>query len=78
MANTGQQDSGGCQFFITVGPVPSWTGKYTIFGYVTDGREVVDKINRAPAHGDKPLNPVKLISVKIERIGPEPKKKQKP
>ena len=72
MANTGDQDSGGCQFFITVSPMKPWDGKYTIFGNVVEGQNVVEKINNAPAHGDKPVNPVKLISVTIERIGPPP------
>ena len=77
MANTGGPDSGGCQFFITDGPVRSWDGKYTIFGVVVEGQDVVTKIDHAPVHGDKPVNPVRLISVTIERIGPEPVKKRK-
>ena len=77
MANTGQPDSGGCQFFITVGPMRMWDGKYTIFGQVTEGRDVVNKINHAPGHGDRPVNPVKLTGVTIERVGPEPAKKRK-
>jgi peptidyl-prolyl cis-trans isomerase A (cyclophilin A) len=71
MANTGAPDSGGCQFFITVNAMPAWTGKYTIFGIIVEGLNVVSAINRAPLHGDKPVEPVKLISVTIERIGPE-------
>jgi cyclophilin family peptidyl-prolyl cis-trans isomerase len=77
MANTGQPDSGGCQFFITVGPMRMWDGKYTIFGQVTEGQDVVNKINHAPGHGDRPVNPVKLTGVTIERVGPEPAKKRK-
>jgi peptidyl-prolyl cis-trans isomerase A (cyclophilin A) len=71
MANTGNPDSGGCQFFITVGPMPMWNGKYTIFGQVVEGQDVVEKINRAPAHTDQPVAPVKLMSVAIERHGPK-------
>ncbi len=77
MANTGNPDSGGCQFFITEGPVTSWTGKYTIFGQVVKGQDVVAKISMAPARDEKPDPPVKLISVTIEREGPEPKAKRK-
>ena len=77
MANTGEPDSGGCQFFITAGPMREWTGKYTIFGVVVEGQGVVAKINRAPVRGDRPVDPVKLIGVTIERIGPEPVKKKK-
>jgi len=79
MANTGAADSGGCQFFVTTNAMRSWDGKYTIFGIVVDGMDVVNKIGRSPVRGDRPVNPVKLISVTIERIGPEPvvKKKRK-
>lgn len=77
MANTGDPDSGGCQFFITFSPMRSWDGKYTIFGIVVEGQDVVAAINRAPAHGDKPVTPVKLTSVTIERVGPEPVLKKK-
>jgi cyclophilin family peptidyl-prolyl cis-trans isomerase len=75
MANTGAPDSGGCQFFITTGPMSQWNGKYTIFGYVVSGQDVVEKISRAPARDEKPLEPVKLLSVTINRRGPEPKSK---
>ena len=77
MANTGQPDSGGCQFFITDGPVPEWNNHYTIFGEVVSGQDVVSKISRAPVRGDKPIDPVKLTSVTIQRVGPEPKGKKK-
>lgn len=75
MANTGAADSGGCQFFITDQLMPEWDGKYTIFGEVVRGMDVVNKIARAPVHGEKPVNPVKLEGVTIERIGPAPKHK---
>jgi cyclophilin family peptidyl-prolyl cis-trans isomerase len=72
MANTGNPDSGGCQFFITVGPMAQWSGKYAIFGQVVAGMDVVEKINHAPAHDEKLVTPVKLIGVTIEREGPAP------
>ncbi len=78
MANTGRPNSGGCQFFITEGPYPSLdpgpgNSGYTIFGQVVQGQENVGKIARAPRDSeDKPRTPVRLISVTIKRIGPEP------
>jgi peptidyl-prolyl cis-trans isomerase A (cyclophilin A) len=77
MANTGAPDPGGCQFFITVNAMQAWNGKYTIFGVVVEGLDVVSRINRASVRGDRPVAPVKLISVTIERVGPEPVKKTK-
>lgn len=77
MANIGEDDSGGCQFFITAEPVLEWNGKYAIFGIVVDGLGVVNRISRAPLRGDQPVDPVKLMGVTIQRIGPEPVRKTK-
>jgi cyclophilin family peptidyl-prolyl cis-trans isomerase len=75
VANSGGPDSGGCQFFITTSPIPSWDNKYVVFGNVVDGLDVVYRIEHMPAHDDQPLNPVKLIGVTIMRVGPEPAQK---
>jgi len=78
MANTGSPNTGGCQWFITVAPkIPSYDGSYTIFGQVVEGQDVVKAISRVPGTplpngGMKPKQPVKLVSVTIQRVGPEP------
>jgi cyclophilin family peptidyl-prolyl cis-trans isomerase len=77
MANAGSPDTGGCQFFITVGPMRTWDGKYVVFGVIVRGLDVVEKINHAPVRDEKPLAPVKLNSVTIMRVGPEPAVKAK-
>ncbi|HXS97392.1 MAG TPA: peptidylprolyl isomerase [Candidatus Limnocylindrales bacterium] len=77
VANTGEPDSGGCQFFITVDAVRRWDMKYSIFGQVVRGMDVVERINRLPGHDDKPVTPAKILSVTIQRVGPEPAKKKK-
>jgi cyclophilin family peptidyl-prolyl cis-trans isomerase len=35
-------DTGGSQFFVTLSEQPHLNGRYTIFGEVTKGMEVVD------------------------------------
>ena len=77
MANSGQPDSAACQFFITAGAVARWNGAYTVFGEVVSGMPVVNAINHVPLRGDKPIDPPRLISVRIQRVGPEPKSKSK-
>jgi cyclophilin family peptidyl-prolyl cis-trans isomerase/HEAT repeat protein len=41
----GGPDSGGSQFFITHSPQPHLDGRYTVFGRVVKGMEVVDRIS---------------------------------
>jgi cyclophilin family peptidyl-prolyl cis-trans isomerase len=72
VANSGAQDSGACQFFITVAAVPRWNNMYTIFGDVVSGLPVVMEINHEKVEGDKPVDPVRLITVRILRVGPPP------
>jgi peptidyl-prolyl cis-trans isomerase B (cyclophilin B) len=44
----GKPDSAGQQFFIAVVDQPGLDGKYTVFGHVSDGIEVVQKISETP------------------------------
>ena len=46
MANTGQPNSGGSQFFITFAPQDYLNGGYTIFGQVISGMDVVNGLTR--------------------------------
>ena len=43
---TSGKDTGGSQFFITLSPQPHLNARYTLFGQVVDGMDVVDSIVR--------------------------------
>lgn len=46
MANTGQPNTGGSQWFVVAGPQgEALPNTYSLFGHVTSGMSVVDKIN---------------------------------
>jgi cyclophilin family peptidyl-prolyl cis-trans isomerase len=72
MANTGQPNSGGAQFFINTkhNSFLDWfsagPSKHPVFGRVTSGMEVVEAIEGSPTDPrDRPRTPVKMISVTI-------------
>jgi peptidyl-prolyl cis-trans isomerase B (cyclophilin B) len=61
MARAAHPDSAGSQFFICVADVPSLDGKYTVFGEVVKGMEVVDKIVSQPRDGkDNPNDRIEM------------------
>jgi cyclophilin family peptidyl-prolyl cis-trans isomerase len=39
-------DTGGSQWFITVGPAPHLDARYTAFGHVIDGADVLDRVTQ--------------------------------
>jgi peptidyl-prolyl cis-trans isomerase B (cyclophilin B) len=61
-----QPDSGGNQFFICLSDQPALTGQYTIFGEVSGGMEVVDRIGETPVAGDRATARVELRKVKVK------------
>ena len=61
MARSQHPDSAGSQFYITLAPAHFLDGQYTVFGRVTSGMEVVDKIVTAPRDDrDNPLEPITM------------------
>jgi cyclophilin family peptidyl-prolyl cis-trans isomerase/endonuclease YncB( thermonuclease family) len=69
MANKGP-NTNGSQFFIMHGRVPL-PPRYTIFGRVIKGLEVVNQIAAVPTGpGDRPVKPVHILSAKVTEEKP--------
>ena len=70
MANSGQPDSGGSQFFIVTGPNGAGLPpQYSLFGMVTDGLDTtlpeLDALGNPQNNGQPPLAEIKIESVTI-------------
>ena len=72
MANSGPNTNGSQFFIMEVGGAAysqQMNGKYSIFGQVLEGADIVKKIARVPRNSsDKPNEPVVLQKVTIERV----------
>jgi peptidyl-prolyl cis-trans isomerase A (cyclophilin A) len=66
-ANAGP-GTNGSQFFITEVPYPSLNGGYTIFGQCDPAAvELVKKIARMATDGERPLRPVKITHIEVQK-----------
>ena len=65
MARGDDPASASTSFFIMIGDAPSLDGKYTVFGRVVDGLDVVGRIEQAPVDGESPVERIDVKSVRV-------------
>jgi len=74
MANTGQPNSGGSQFFLNVANNANldWfsggPSKHPVFGKVTDGMDVAIKISKVKTQQDNPVVPIMMNKIVIQGL----------
>ncbi len=73
MARGGDPDSAGCQFFICLGDASFLDGKYTAFGKLVKGEDVLKKLGDAEVAASpsgEPSKPTKRVGVQSIAIAP--------
>jgi peptidyl-prolyl cis-trans isomerase-like 1 len=64
MANAGK-NTNGSQFFITLVPCGHLNGKHTIFGRVSSGMKIIQRMGVVQTDAnDRPVNPLKIFKAR--------------
>jgi cyclophilin family peptidyl-prolyl cis-trans isomerase len=67
MARLEDPASANTSFFIVTARTPALDGKYTVFGRVVEGLDVVEKIEAVPVNGEAPVTRIEVARVTVGR-----------
>ena len=69
MANAGPNTNGSQFFLVTADACPWLDGKHTVFGQVSSGQDVVDRISLVDRDArDRPTSAVTIERVELEQV----------
>ena len=69
MANAGP-NTGGSQFFITYAPQPHLDGRHSVFGRVTKGMDILEKLTPRDPSRSQPPPGDKITAITIQELNP--------
>ena len=65
MARLDDPASASSSFFIVLARTPALDGKYTVFGRVVSGMDVIEKIEAVPLNGEEPVTRIEVSRVTV-------------
>jgi cyclophilin family peptidyl-prolyl cis-trans isomerase len=68
MAHGDDPASGDTSFFIVTALTTALDGKYTAFGRVVNGMDVVEKLEAVPVNGETPVTRVEVTKVMLMKV----------
>jgi peptidylprolyl isomerase len=67
MARLDDPASANTSFFIVTARTPALDGKYTVFGRVVEGLDVVERIEASAVNGETPITRIEVVRVTVAK-----------